>query len=44
MEEIVDEWCYLIKQKMKDDGHVNNLEELAEKLGLEAICALILGK
>lgn len=44
MEEIADEWCDLIKQKMKDDGHINNLEELTGKLGLEAICALVLGK
>lgn len=44
MEEIADEWCHLIKQKRDKNGNINNLEELAGRLGLEATCALVLGR
>lgn len=44
MEEIADDWCHLIKQSRNNDGHISNLEELAGRLGLEATCALVLGK
>lgn len=44
MEEIADDWCHLIKQKRNLDGRIDNLEELAGRLGLETTCALVLGK
>lgn len=44
MEEIADDWCHLIKQKRDQTGLIHNLDELAGRLGLEATCALVLGK
>ncbi|CAG9769645.1 unnamed protein product [Ceutorhynchus assimilis] len=44
MKDIADDWCHLIKQKRDEDGFINNLEELAGRLGLEATCALVLGQ
>lgn len=44
MEDIADDWCHLIKQKRNKDGSIDDLEELAGRMGLEAICALVLGR
>ncbi|XP_066139110.1 ecdysone 20-monooxygenase [Euwallacea fornicatus] len=44
MDEIVDDWCHLIKQSRNERGYIEHLEDLAGRLGLEAICALVLGR
>ncbi|KAL1490997.1 hypothetical protein ABEB36_011659 [Hypothenemus hampei] len=44
LQEIADDWCHLIKQKRNSHGLIDNLEDLASRLGLEAICALVLGR
>ncbi|KAF7275216.1 hypothetical protein GWI33_012073 [Rhynchophorus ferrugineus] len=44
MEAIADDWCHLLTKKRDKNGNISNLEELAGKLGLEATCALVLGR
>nr|UUB32623.1 cytochrome P450 CYP314A1 [Dendroctonus rhizophagus] len=44
MDEIADDWCHLIKKRRTADGRIDHLEELAGRLGLEATCALVLGR
>lgn len=44
VEEIVEDWCNLLELKRNDEGQVQNLEQLGSRLGLEATCALVLGR
>lgn len=44
VEEIVEDWCNLIELQRDDQGRVENLEHLGSRLGLEATCALVLGR
>ncbi|XP_063907036.1 ecdysone 20-monooxygenase isoform X2 [Zophobas morio] len=42
--EIADDWCNLLKQSRDSSGLVSNLDDIADRLGLEITCALILGR
>nr|QZM07465.1 cytochrome P450 monooxygenase CYP314A1 [Lasioderma serricorne] len=42
--EIADDFCNLIKTHRSTDNTIANLEHLASRLGLEATCALVLGR
>ncbi|KAF2901913.1 hypothetical protein ILUMI_04269 [Ignelater luminosus] len=44
IEQISDDWCNLIRQHRNNQGNIINLKPLAERLGLEATCALVLGR
>ncbi|KAJ8934410.1 hypothetical protein NQ314_013451 [Rhamnusium bicolor] len=41
---IADDWCCLLKQLRDPDGQISNLEHVVGRLGLEASCALVLGR
>lgn len=44
VEEIADDWCNILKQSKTNDGKITNFESIASRLGLEATCALVLGR
>lgn len=44
VDKIADDWCHLIRHHRSSNGLVENLEILAGRLGLEAICSLVLGR
>ncbi|KAF5298260.1 hypothetical protein FQR65_LT09771 [Abscondita terminalis] len=44
IDQIVEEWCCLIKQIRSDEKQIKDLKPLAERLGLEVTCALVLGR
>ncbi|KAK4881517.1 hypothetical protein RN001_004836 [Aquatica leii] len=44
IDQIIEEWCSLIKQVRVNERQINDLKPLAERLGLEVTCALVLGR
>ncbi|RZC32412.1 cytochrome P450 CYP314A1 [Asbolus verrucosus] len=44
VKEIADDWCNLLKQLRDVDDKISNLEYMADRLGLEITCALVLGR
>lgn len=44
IEEIADDWSNLLKLHRTPNGQIYNLEKLSSRLGLEATCALVLGR
>lgn len=44
IDQIVEEWCSLIKHQRVSGEYIEDLKPLAERLGLEVTCALVLGR
>lgn len=44
IKEISEDWCSLAKQQRCINKHISDVKPLAERLGLEATCALVLGR
>ncbi|KAK5650803.1 hypothetical protein RI129_001832 [Pyrocoelia pectoralis] len=44
IDQIVEEWCTSIRQQRISGKYINDLKPLAEQLGLEVTCALVLGR
>ncbi|XP_060525710.1 ecdysone 20-monooxygenase-like [Cylas formicarius] len=44
IEMISDDWVHLLRQKRDANNKIDHLEDLATRIGLEATCALVLGR